>query len=98
MIQNVAIIGATGMLGQPVTKAFIDAGYSVRVISRDVERAKRLFNNKQLEFKEADIFNVAQLKVALKDIDAIHINLSGNSPESYTQKPCVWHNKYTRMR
>ncbi|WP_212592962.1 NmrA family NAD(P)-binding protein [Spirosoma agri] len=31
---RIAIIGATGMLGQPVTHEFIRAGFSIRIIAR----------------------------------------------------------------
>ncbi|GHF85951.1 SDR family oxidoreductase [Thalassotalea marina] len=83
MIHHVAVVGATGMLGQPVVKALLSAGYSVKVITRDVTKAKCLFNNVNVAFIQADIFDEESLKKALQGAEAIHINLSGNSPQSY---------------
>lgn len=95
MINSIAIIGATGMLGQPVAKAFLSAGYTVRVISRNAAKATQLFDDlellsgKNLQVYEADIFNKLELRQALAGVESIHINLSGNSPASYKQNHVV---------
>ncbi|MDN3613303.1 SDR family oxidoreductase [Vibrio gallaecicus] len=83
MLKTIAVIGATGMLGLPVAKAFAHAGYTVRIISRDSSKARELFQGSQFEFMEADLFDHDSLSVALEQVEAIHINLSGNSPETY---------------
>ena len=83
MYKTIAVIGATGMLGLPVAKALAEAGYMVRIISRDLSKAHKLFKGSQFEFVEADLFDHKSLSAALDQVEAIHINLSGNSPETY---------------
>ena len=39
----IAIIGATGMIGQPVAHELIWAGNNVRIIARDAANTKALF-------------------------------------------------------
>ena len=42
-MNNIAIIGATGMLGKPVAKAFIAAGFTVTLLARDAAKASAVF-------------------------------------------------------
>lgn len=83
MYKTIAVIGATGMLGLPVAKEFAQEGNSVRIISRGSSKARDLFKGPQYEFVQADMFDQESLTAALKGVEAIHINLSGNSPETY---------------
>ena len=85
MFKTTAVIGATGMLGLPVAKQLAHEGYTVRIISRDSSKARKLFQGLQFEFVEADLFDHESLTAALKNVEVIHINLSGNSPETYLQ-------------
>lgn len=86
-IKTVAVIGATGMLGAPVAKQLAQDGFNVRVVSRDISTAKHLFIDQtqggQISYAQADIGHSQQLKAALSGVDAIYINLSGNSPSTY---------------
>ncbi|NVD06800.1 NAD-dependent epimerase/dehydratase family protein [Vibrio sp. JPW-9-11-11] len=83
MFRTIAVIGATGMLGLPVAKKLAQDGHRVRIISRDSSKARDLFQGPQYEFFAADLFDEESLTAALKGVEAIHINLSGNSPETY---------------
>ncbi len=83
MFKTIAVIGATGMLGFPVAEAFAKNGHKVRIISRNSSKARQQFQGDQFEFAQADLFDHESLSKALKQVDAIHINLSGNSPETY---------------
>lgn len=38
-IQRIAVIGATGMLGRPVTRVLLDAGFELTVVARTPEKA-----------------------------------------------------------
>ena len=40
MNNRITVFGATGMIGQPVTKALIKAGFQVTALVRNVEKAK----------------------------------------------------------
>jgi len=86
-IKTVAVIGATGMLGAPVAKQLVQDGFNVRVVSRDISTAKNLFtgltHGGHISYAQADLGHSGQLKAALNGVDAIYINLSGNSPRTY---------------
>lgn len=73
-IQRIAVIGATGMLGQPVTHALIDAGFEVTVVSRSPDRAQARFPGTPTV--AADVFDPASLQRALDGQDAVYLNLS----------------------
>ena len=74
-MNSIAIIGATGMLGQPVAKAFINAGWKVRILARKAEKARRLFGS-SISVVEGDINNVNVLRELLRGHDAVYMNLS----------------------
>jgi nucleoside-diphosphate-sugar epimerase len=40
---RILIIGATGMLGKPVTEQLIESGFDVTVLVRDTDKAQALF-------------------------------------------------------
>ncbi|GAB4013616.1 SDR family oxidoreductase [Spirosoma migulaei] len=71
---RIAIIGATGMLGQPVAHELIEAGFSVRIIARDVAKTKALFP--AAEVVSGDLRNTTGLVDALHGIDVVYLNLS----------------------
>ncbi|WP_080057102.1 SDR family oxidoreductase [Spirosoma aerolatum] len=71
---HIAIVGATGMLGQPVTRELIRAGFAVRLIARDVAKTKAMFPN--VDVVSANLRNVDALHNALAGIDTVYLNLS----------------------
>lgn len=71
---QIAVIGATGMLGQPVTHELIRAGFPIRIIARDVEKAGHLFP--ETTVVAGDLNNVNSLVRALSGVDAVYLNLS----------------------
>ncbi len=73
-IMHVAVIGATGMLGQPVTHELIQAGFSVRIIARDVKKVCHLFP--EATIVAGDMCNVQSLTNALRGIEVVYLNLS----------------------
>lgn len=73
-IQTIAIIGATGMLGNPVTSELIRAGFTVRLIARQPNTAKSLFP--QVEVVSGDLSDPGSLLTALQGQDAVYLNLS----------------------
>lgn len=60
-MKKIAIIGSTGMLGQPVTKAFINAGFEVSLLVRNEDKAKTLFGS-NVRIVKGDIKDAASLK------------------------------------
>ncbi|WP_097125136.1 SDR family oxidoreductase [Spirosoma fluviale] len=79
---TIAILGATGMLGQPIASELIRAGFPVRIIVRDVEKARQLFP--QADIVSGDLRNVDSLIYALKEIDVVYLNLSIKQTEKQT--------------
>lgn len=76
---RIAIIGATGMLGRPVTKALIDAGNQVLLLARDPEKAQATFPRSHV--MNADMEDYRSLKRGLKGTEAVYINLNIESDE-----------------
>ena len=74
-MKKIAIIGATGMLGQPVTKAFIKAGFEVSLLVRDVAKAKELFGL-NVRIVKGDLKDTNSLNQLLNGQDGLYLNLS----------------------
>ncbi len=74
-MKKIAIIGSTGMLGQPVTQAFISAGYAVSLLARNPSKAKNLFGD-SVRIVSGDVNRVDSLKELLQGQDYVYINLS----------------------
>lgn len=43
MIKKITVIGATGMIGTPVTKELVKAGFEVTAFVRSIENDKHIF-------------------------------------------------------
>ena len=71
---NIAIIGASGMLGGPVTRELIRAGLTVRIVARDVEKTRLLLPGTNVV--RGDLRNKQSLPNALRGIDTVYLNLS----------------------
>ena len=77
-MKRVLVIGATGMLGQPVAQQLQKDGFQVRILSRNIQRSQSIFGD-NFEFVEGDVERPAT-------IAKVHINLkAGPTPESYDQ-------------
>ncbi len=75
MNKRITVFGATGMLGVPVTKQLIVAGFEVTALVRDVEKGKKMFPQ-GITFVEGDLQNKSDVKEVLKNADAVYLNLS----------------------
>ncbi len=74
-MKKIAIIGATGMLGQPVTKAFIEAGFEVSLLVRHPEKARQLFGPAP-QLVTGDVQDTNSIRKFLQGQDALYLNLS----------------------
>ena len=74
-MKTLAIIGATGMLGQPVTRALVDAGFEVTALVRDVDKA-RTHLPPEVKLLAGDMRNPADLEILLTRKDFLYLNLS----------------------
>lgn len=71
---KILVIGASGMLGKPVTKALIAAGFDITLLARDVEKLKGLFPGSKIQ--KGDVLDKGSLITTMKGIDAVYCNLS----------------------
>jgi len=71
---RIAVIGATGLLGRPVTQELINAGLTVTVLSRQPETARKLFPMARVV--KADLRDPDSLLAGLRGQDAVYLNLS----------------------
>ena len=74
MSKKVAVIGATGVIGQPVTRQLIAAGFQVTVLSRNPSKAAVIFPGAKVA--EADARSRHSLGAALHGIDFLYLNLN----------------------
>jgi uncharacterized protein YbjT (DUF2867 family) len=82
--KKILILGATGMLGQPVTRSLVDKGHRVRVLTRSTEKTRRIFQN-TVEVIEGNALNKDDLQTAMAGCDAVHINLTQEAELTATQ-------------
>mmetsp|Transcript_20969 Transcript_20969/g.31797 ORF Transcript_20969/g.31797 Transcript_20969/m.31797 type:complete len:303 (+) Transcript_20969:85-993(+) len=76
--ERILVIGATGMLGEPVVRSLSSDGHMVRAMSRTRSRAAAIFgDDKNIEIIQGNIADLESLAAAMKDCTGVHINLSG---------------------
>ena len=74
MKKNILVIGATGMLGKPVTHALLQSpDLKVTIMARYVATAKALFPGARVV--EGDVFDPLSLLAAFEGQDAVYISL-----------------------
>ncbi len=76
MKHTVLVVGATGMLGEPVARQLLMDGYEVRVLTRSPEKARVKFGN-SFDFVKGDVEDLSSLEKALDGCFGVHINLRG---------------------
>jgi len=74
-IKKVAVIGATGMLGQPVTRQFLRAGFEVSVLARNVKKAQKIFGP-GVRIVKGDLEDISSIKELINGQDAFYLSLS----------------------
>ncbi len=79
MIKKIAFIGATGMLGKPVAMQLVKAGFSVRALVRNPEKAGKELAG--IELVQGDLKNISDIEKLLRDQDAVYVSLSVTQDE-----------------
>jgi uncharacterized protein YbjT (DUF2867 family) len=83
MNQKILVVGATGMLGEPVARELARQGYAVRVLARNPQKAGEKLGP-GFEIVSGDVEKPETLPAALAGCDGVHINLAGGpTAESY---------------
>lgn len=78
----ILVIGGTGMLGKPVAERLKADGFTVRLLARNVVKAKSMLGEGYYEFAEGDYKDVASLKSAMRGCDGVHISIKGGPSEA----------------
>jgi uncharacterized protein YbjT (DUF2867 family) len=74
MKNNILVIGGTGLLGVPVSRALKEAGFGVRIMTRDLQNAKKIFDS-SFDLFAGDCMDPGCLEEALEDCQDVHISL-----------------------
>ena len=74
MSRRILVLGATGMLGQPVTHCLAERGNSVRVLVRNREKARQMFGD-EIEVIAGDALKRENIQAAMAGCEAVHLNL-----------------------
>lgn len=79
--KTILVVGATGLLGEPVARQLLADGYRVRVFTRTPAKARAKFGP-EFEIVTGDVEDMAALKQALNGCAGVHINLyAGRDPD-----------------
>jgi uncharacterized protein YbjT (DUF2867 family) len=74
MKKTILVIGGTGMLGQPVSRFLKEAGFQVRVMTRNVQKERKSFDD-SFEIFTGDPMDISSLEKALEGSHGVHISL-----------------------
>lgn len=84
-MKNIIVFGSTGLLGKPVTRALIEAGFEVTVMVRDETIGRKLFPKATII--KGDLKNEADLEKAMSGQEGVFLSLS----VLQTEKETEWH-------
>ncbi|MCA9231386.1 MAG: NAD(P)H-binding protein [Planctomycetales bacterium] len=73
--RRILVLGATGILGQPVVQALVSQGHPVRALVRSSQRASQLLGN-SVECVEGNALAPMDVHRALSGCHAVHVNLT----------------------
>ncbi|HEY0899828.1 MAG TPA: NmrA family NAD(P)-binding protein [Sphingobacteriaceae bacterium] len=72
-MKKIVVIGATGMLGKPVTHQLILAGMEVTILCRDPKKAKEEFQG--CKIVKGDLGDLSSLEAAFEGNEAVYLSL-----------------------
>jgi uncharacterized protein YbjT (DUF2867 family) len=70
---KILVIGASGMIGKPVTRELAKAGFKLTLLARNPQKMRELFPG--LKIAEGDVLDPLSLVSAFEGQDAVYINL-----------------------
>jgi uncharacterized protein YbjT (DUF2867 family) len=76
---NIAVLGATGLIGKPVTQQLLDAGFAVTILARHPDQAQVMFPKARVV--QADLRNPASIRAGLEGQQALYLSLSVKQSE-----------------
>ncbi len=84
MQKTILVVGGTGMLGQPVSHRLQEDGFRVRIMTRDGQKAKKLFDD-SFEIVVGNPVETNSLKEALDGCHGVHISLPTEVEQQATE-------------
>jgi uncharacterized protein YbjT (DUF2867 family) len=78
MIQNILVIGGTGLLGFPVAKQLKEDGYKVSILTTNPENALKKFGE-EYTYIQGNVKDTSSLSEIFKEHHGLHINLNSSS-------------------
>jgi uncharacterized protein YbjT (DUF2867 family) len=76
MPKMILVLGATGLLGEPVARQLNADGFLVRALARDVAKASQRLDGKT-EIIQGDVTDIPSLKQAMQGCYGVHISVGG---------------------
>ncbi|MGE5777649.1 MAG: SDR family oxidoreductase, partial [Chloroflexota bacterium] len=84
MKKTILVIGGTGLLGEPVSRCLNGAGFQVRVMTRDLQKAQKKFDN-SFDIFEGDPADTNCLEEALHGSYGVHISIPGEAEQQVAE-------------
>ena len=81
MTKRILVLGATGLFGKPAAQQLNADGFAVRIMARNVEKAKALFTH-GFEIVEGNVTDLDALKKSMKDCHGVHISVGGPADQA----------------
>jgi uncharacterized protein YbjT (DUF2867 family) len=75
-MKKILVLGGTGLLGEPVVHALKADGFDVRLLARNSEKVRTLFDD-SIDIVTGDVMDMDSLKAAMNTCDAVHISVGG---------------------
>lgn len=76
MSKKILVLGGTGMLGQPSALKLRKDGFEVRLLARDVEKTRQLFDG-AFEILPGDVTDLASLEDAMSGCQGVLLSVGG---------------------
>lgn len=77
MTKRILILGGTGLFGKPAAQQLKKDGFDVRILARDVEKAKEVLNS-GYEIVPGDVTDQSSLEKAMTGCHGVHISVGGS--------------------
>lgn len=84
MAKKITVIGATGMIGVPVTRELLKAGFEITALVRNIEKAAQIFPQ-GVKFVKGDLDDPKSIATALEGAEGLYINISTRAEDKVDQ-------------
>jgi len=76
MAKRILVLGGTGTLGSAATRQLLEAGFRVRLLARNPDKA-RAASPEAVEIVRGDVTDPASLAAAMQECQGVHISVGG---------------------